>query len=270
MLGEERRFRIREMLSERRTVAAVELTERLGVTAATIRRDLGLLEKEGVLIRSHGGAVSRTPSTSFQAPFEALKSVNHAEKVAIAALAESLIVDGDTLFLEGSTTVLELARLLASRAHLTVVTNSPAIILALQRSSGVNVLCTGGDLQKDTLCLSGIWTRRVLSEIRLDRAILGVSAIDAGYGMSTANHAEAQTKQAVMEAAKVCIGIADHSKFGKQGFAFVGPASELDYLVTDDKADPEQLAALRGQGVEILVAGEKELPRLKDLRECPV
>jgi DeoR/GlpR family transcriptional regulator of sugar metabolism len=256
VLAQERRFRICEILAEQRTVAAAELIERLGVTAATIRRDLSALEKEGLLMRSHGGAVSRTPSTSFQAPLDSLMRSNRAEKGVIAARAASLIVEGDTLFLEGSTTVLELARLLVSRVRLTVVTNSPAIVIAMQRSTSANVLCTGGDLQKDLLYLSGVWTQRVLSEIRLDRAILGVSAIDSSYGVSTASHNEAQVKQAAVRAAKVCIGLADHSKFGKQGFAFVGPVTDLDYLVTDSKADPEQVADLRKRGVEVLIASE--------------
>src|SRR5271166_102726 len=259
MLAEERRFRIREMLSSQRTIAASDLCTALGVTAATVRRDLAALEQDGVLVRSHGGAVSRMSSTNFQPSYETLSHSHSHEKQAIALAAEHLVLDGETVFLEGSTTVYELARSLNQRNRLTVVTNSPTIVCQLQRSSGVTVLCTGGDLQKDTFYFSGEWAQRALSEIRLDKAILGVSAIDSSYGVSTANHAEAQIKKMIMQAAKTCIAVADHSKFGAQSFAFVGPVTDLDILVTDSSTDPKYVKELREAGVQVIIA---EVPQL--------
>ena len=254
MLAEERRFRIREMLSVHRTVNAAELTATFGVTAATIRRDLAELEQEGVLVRSHGGAVSRTPSTNFQPSYESLGRVNKEEKQAIAGEAAGLILDGDTVFLEGSTTVFELARRLQHRSRLTVVTNSPLILCQLQRYPNINVMCTGGDLQKDVFYLSGLWAQRSISEIRVDKAFLGVSAIDPGYGISTANPAEAQIKNLLLKVARVRIGLADHSKFGKQSFAYVGPATDFNILVTDAGTDTNYISALQKSGIEIRVA----------------
>jgi DeoR family fructose operon transcriptional repressor len=254
MLAEERRFRIREILSNRRTITASELCDTLTVTAATIRRDLAVLEHEGVLVRSHGGAVSRMSSTKFQPSYESLARSNSEEKKAIAHAAEALIMDGDTVFLEGSTTVYELAGRLQNRARLTVVTNSPTIVCQLQHSSGVNVLCTGGDLQKDTFYFSGEWAQRALSEIRLDKAVLGVSAIDAEYGISTANHAEAQIKKMIVRAAKVRIALADHSKFGKQSFAYVGPVTDINVLVTDSGTPSKDVRQLQESGVEVITA----------------
>jgi len=259
MLAEERRFRIRQLLSAQHTVSASDLCEDLAVTPATIRRDLAALEQEGVLVRSHGGAVSRMSSTGFQPSYETLRRSNHTEKQAIAREAERLVLDGDTIFLEGSTTTYELACRLHHRNRLTVVTNSPTIVCQLQRSSGVTVLCTGGELQKDTFYLSGEWTQRALSEIRLDKAILGVSAIDSSYGVSTANHAEAQIKKMIMKAAKTCIALADHSKFGAQSFAYVGPITDLDILVTDSATEPRFVKELREAGLEVIVAEVSQL-----------
>jgi DeoR family transcriptional regulator, fructose operon transcriptional repressor len=253
MLAEERRFQIREMLSAQRTVAAADLCALLKVTAATIRRDLATLEHEGVLLRSHGGAISRMSSTNFQPSYDALLRTKGEEKRQIALAAEQFILDGDTVFLEGSTTVFELARRLIHRHRLTVVTNSPTIVCELQRSSGITVLCTGGDLQKDTFYLSGEWAQRALAEIRLDKAVLGVSAIDPEYGFSTASHAEAQIKKVVTKAARTRIALADHSKFGKQSFAYVGPASDINILVTDAETDSAYLKSLRDSGVQVVV-----------------
>jgi len=262
MLAEERRFQIREILGAQRTVTASDLCGRLNVTAATIRRDLATLEKDGVLVRSHGGAVSRMSSTNFQPSYDALSRSHSEEKRQIARAAEQFVLDGDTVFLEGSTTVFELARHLVHRHRLTVVTNSPTIVCELQRGPGVTVLCTGGDLQKDTFYLSGEWAQRALSEIRLDKAILGVSAIDPQYGVSTANHAEAQIKKMVTKAAKTRIALADHGKFGMQCFAYVGPVTDINILVTDSGTDPKHIEELRDAGLQVVVA-EGGLPDTK-------
>ncbi len=267
LLAEERRFRIREILSRERTVTASELIRTLDVTAATIRRDLAALEKEGVLVRSHGGAVSRATSTNFQPSYEALGRSNRAEKQAIAREAERLILDGETVFLEGSTTVYELARRLLHRNRLTVITNSPPIVEELQRSQHVSVISTGGELQKDVFYLSGVWAQRALSEIRVDKAVLGVSAIDPSYGISTASQAEAQIKKMILKSARVSIAVADHSKFGNQGFAYVGPITDIDILVTDSAADPQYLRPLREAGVELILADVRKPPHEEDTSE---
>lgn len=193
-------------------------------------------------------------STNFQPTYDALLRSESEEKRQIAQIAEQFVLDGDTIFLEGSTTVLELARRLIHRHRLTVVTNSPTITCELQRSTGVSVMCTGGDLQKDTFYLSGEWAQRALSEIRLDKAILGVSAIDPKYGVSTAHHAEAQITRMVSKAAKTRIALADHTKFGRQRFAFVGPVTDIDVLITDSGTNPRHIEELREAGLHVLVA----------------
>jgi DeoR/GlpR family transcriptional regulator of sugar metabolism len=264
MLAEERRFRIRGILESQRSVSAASLKDMLEVTAATIRRDLAVLEKEGVLVRSHGGAVSRMSSTSFQPSYEALQRAGRSEKMAIAATARKLLMDGDTIFMEGSTTVFELARTLEGFHHLTVATNSPTIVCQLQHWPGVNVVCTGGDLQKDQFYLSGLWAQRAISEIRVDKAVLGITAIDPKYGHSCASPAEAQVKKMLVKAGKIRIGLVDRSKFGKQAFVHVGPMSDFDTIITDSGTDPAYINALREAGVEVIVAEVGALERPVD------
>ncbi|MGB0122345.1 MAG: DeoR/GlpR family DNA-binding transcription regulator [Silvibacterium sp.] len=260
MLADERRFRISEILSQQRAVSASDLTDILGVTSATIRRDLSYLESKGLLVRSHGGAVSKSPTTNFQPSYDTLGRANREEKQAIAAEAAKMILDGDTIFLEGSTTVSEVAPRLQHRNRLTVVTNSPIILCHLQRYPEISVMCTGGELQRDVFYLSGVWAQRSINEIRVDKAFLGVSAIDPSYGISTASHAEATVKQCIIKAAKIRIALADHSKFGKQGFAYVAPVTELTTLITDRATSPEHLQILKDSGVQVVIAG-KEVSR---------
>ncbi|MBZ5665478.1 MAG: DeoR/GlpR family DNA-binding transcription regulator [Acidobacteriia bacterium] len=267
MLAEERKLRIREILSEQRTITAAELKQSLGVTAATVRRDLVALESEGVLVRSHGGAVSRTPSTSFQPSYDALTQTNLPEKKAIAREAERLILEGETVFLESSTTVHELAKLLHRRTRLTIITNSPATLSQVQYGPGVTVLCVGGNLIKENCYLSGMWAHRILQEIRVDKVILGLSGLDPDYGISTANHPEAEIKRLLMKISKTRIALADSSKFPKQAFAYVGPISDLTMLITDAGADPESVKQIRQAGVEVKIAQKSHLPERAILHE---
>ena len=255
MLADERQFRISEILSQQRTVSASELKDLFGVTAATVRRDLTDLERKGLLVRSHGGAVSKSPTTNFQPSYDTLGRTNLEGKQAIAAEAAKLILDGDTIFLEGSTTVSEIAPKLQHRNRLTVVTNSPVILCQLQRYPEISVMCTGGDLQRDVFYLSGVWAQRSLSEMRVDKAFLGVSAIDPSYGISTSSHAEAIIKKLIIKSAKMRIAVADHSKFGRQYFAYVGPITELTTLITDPATSPTDLQTLKDSGVQVIVTG---------------
>lgn len=254
MLAEERRFRITEILTRQRTVSAADLTTLLGVTAATVRRDLAELEQKGLLVRSHGGAVSKSSTTSFQPSYDQQGKLNPEEKKRIAAEAARLVLDGETVFLEGSTTVAEMVPLLQAYKRLTVVTNSPLILFQLQHFPGISVMATGGELRHDIFYLSGVWTQRALEEIRVDKAFMGVSALDPGYGISTASQAEASIKQAIVRSARMRVGLADHSKFWKQSFAFVGPLTDLQVVVTDDRTSAETVQAVEEAGVKVLVA----------------
>jgi DeoR/GlpR family transcriptional regulator of sugar metabolism len=262
MLPEERRFRIKEILSDQRSVSAAVLVQTLEATSATIRRDLADLEREGVLVRSHGGAVSRMASTNFQPNYDALQRANRAEKVAIAAAAEKLLIEGDTVFLEGSTTNLELARRLGSFSRLTVATNSPPILSLLQRFPSISVVCTGGDLYREQFYLSGLLAQHALSGMRVDKAVFGLTAIDFTYGHSCAKQEEAQVKKMLVKCGKQRIGLADHTKFGKEAFLFVGPVTDFTTIITDSGTDPKQIAGLREAGVEVIVVEvAKEIPK---------
>ena len=97
----------------------------------------------------------------------------------------------------------------------------------------------------------------MLNEIRVDKAFIGVTAIDLTYGISAARQAEAQVKKALVKAARTRIGLADHSKFGRQSFAYVGPLTDLSVLVTDSGSDPAFLEELRKAGVEVLIGKER-------------
>ena len=153
-----------------------------------------------------------------------------------------------------STTVQELAKLLRRRTSLTIITNSPATLFQVEYSPGVTVLSVGGNLITGTCYLSGMWAHRVLQEIRVDKVFFGMNALDPAYGISTANNPQAEIKRLLTKISKTRIALADSSKLRKQAFAYVGPVSDLNMLITDSGADPEVVEEIRQAGVEVRIA----------------
>ena len=120
-------------------------------------------------------------------------------------------------------------------------------------------MCTGGDLQRHLFYLSGVWAQRSLSEIRVDKAFLGVSAIDPAYGISTASQAEALIKKIIVSAAKTRITLTDHSKFGDR-FAYVGPVTDVTTLITDSGTSPAHIQMLQIQSRSSSLELNQQIP----------
>ncbi len=253
MLAEERRTRILELIEKERGVKVSDLVRIFNVTGATIRRDLEALEKEGLLKRTHGGAVL-PQSFSFEPLYATKKRQNLKEKMAIGMKAAELVNDGETIFIETGSTTFQIAKNIKNRHDLTVVTNSIEVARELLNARGVEVILTGGILRKETVALVGPLAERVLREFRVDKAFLGISGIIPGKGMSTASIVEAQIKKLIIEMGREIIGVADYSKFGKECFAFVAPTKVLNKIVVDDKVPLKHIEELRNEGVEVIVS----------------
>ncbi|HPO82756.1 MAG TPA: DeoR/GlpR family DNA-binding transcription regulator [bacterium] len=252
MIVGERRNRILEILQEKGAIEVTELAKFFNVTGATIRRDLEILERDGLLRRTHGGAVLPV-SISYEPLYSSQKRKNLKEKMAIGKMAADLIYDGDTIFIESGTTNFQIAKNIKNRHNLTVVTNSIDIARELLDSSGIHIILTGGDLRKETVALIGPLAERTLRELRVDKVFLGISAIVPGKGMSTASTMEAQIKRLIIEMGREVIGLADYSKFGKEVFAFVAPTKVLNKLITDSGTSQEYINTLKEEGVEVIV-----------------
>lgn len=211
------------------------LSKALGVSPATVRRDLTELEKRGLIRRTHGGALPLS-GTSFE-PTVGQKSTEQVEeKRRIGKVAASLVRDGETIILDAGTTTLEIARALSGRRDLTVVTNSLSIAAELANLEGVHVILTGGDLRKNTMALVGPAAEGFLRTITADRVFLGINGISPERGLTTPNLLEAATKRAMVRAASEVVVVADHSKLGRVTFAHVADLHHIDRLVCDEPA----------------------------------
>ncbi|MCF7838790.1 MAG: DeoR/GlpR family DNA-binding transcription regulator [Candidatus Marinimicrobia bacterium] len=248
-LAVERQAQIMAWAQARRVVRVEELCRGLGVSAATARRDLAELEAHGLLRRVHGGAM--LPEGHFIEPlFDDKTALAAAEKRAIAAAAHQLIVAGSTVYLDGGSTLVELARLLAEGpGNLTVVTNSLRAANELA-GRGPRLYLVAGELRRRSQTLVGPLSRCLLEQLRFDLAFLGTIGLDARGCMSTTDAGEAFTKALVLERAQRTILLADHSKLGQTAFAAAGRLRPGDQLITDAAAPAAFLRALRRQRVK--------------------
>lgn len=253
LLVAERRSRILARLAEQGKVKVDELSIEFGVSEVTIRRDLSNLEKEGLIERTHGGAVSSSKSR-FELSFEQKVAKNMIEKNRIAEKALSLIEDGDTIILDSGTTTFQLAKKLGSKRELTVVTNAINFVTELSAHSGLCLVLLGGIYKPATGATIGPLTNRTLKDLHVDKFFLGCNAFTISGGLMTADMADAETRKEMIKVASQVIVLADSTKFGKTSFVSVARIEEIDIVITDSGVDPQIVEDLQNRGVQVLLA----------------
>ncbi|HIC90029.1 MAG TPA: DeoR/GlpR transcriptional regulator [Anaerolineae bacterium] len=253
MVPEERRQHILQIVANEGSVSVADLCHRFDVSEMTIRRDLRLLESEGLLRRVHGGAVSGR-GRSFEPPFLLRAGEQQAEKERIGKRAAALVEDGDSIALDVGTTTLEVARHLRDKTDLTVITTSLPIATVLANQPNIRLIVTGGILRPGEQSLIGELAIRAFQDFYVDKAFIGIGGIAWKEGLTEYNLEDAQVKKALIRSAKERIVVTDASKFGRVTFAAVAPLNEIDKIVTDALPDARLLAALKEMDIEIIVA----------------
>lgn len=255
MYAAERQQAIAALMREQGRLSVNDLAERFGVTTETARRDLGVLERAGLLRRVHGGAVSTTALSMVEHGVAERDQTRADQKSAIAKAALPLLpAAGGAVLLDAGTTTSRLATLIPVDRELFVVTNSVNIAARLAGSSGLEVRLLGGRVRGVTQACVGDEAVRALDELRVDVAFLGTNAVSLTHGMTTPDHEEAAVKRAMVRCARQVVVLADSSKLGEEQLVRFASLSDVDTLITDAEADPAFLARLRGRGVEVLVA----------------
>lgn len=253
MFVEERQRAIHDMLARQGKVTVEELAVAFRVSAPTIRNDLARLEEQGLLQRTHGGAIPASP-TLFEPAYAQRQVIRQLEKRAIAGAAADLVANGETVLLDAGTTTYELALLLRDRQRLTVVTNSLANAQALSDSPGLEVILVGGLLQPRRKALLGPLAARFLDSFHVDRAFLAFNGVHPAAGFTVTDFDAAELKRRMMASATESIALADSGKIGQVAFAKVGPLSAAARLITDSGASPDILARLSETGLDVTVA----------------
>lgn len=252
----ERRQLILDELNENGKVDIDELAGRASVSSMTIRRDLTILESEGEVIRTHGGAVLKKPLVN-ESSFHDKESKNHFEKRQIAKEAVTIIQNDSTILLDSGTTTLEIAKLLKHKQNITVITNDIKIAVELM-DSDVKVIIAGGELQNSIGALFGPLTENILNAIHVDVFFLGAHAAHIDAGVTAPTHQKASIKKAMLNAAEVTWLVADSSKFNQKSFTKVCDLSEIDALITDDRLAENDKSRLSESLQVVTVRGEVE------------
>lgn len=252
-LKEERQELILQATQDHGHVTVAELSRSLDVSAVTVRRDLRELAARGLLHRAHGGAVRESPASA-EAPVIQRMGEQDVCKACIGRAAAALVSDGESVFIGSGSTTVFVARNLVDRKDLTVVTNALNVAAEFATAGGVTVVVTGGMMRASELSLVGHITEQALREVRVDRVIMGMWAIDLEGGMTNDYLPEVVTDRTIIEMAAELVLVADHTKFGKVAAAYVAPVERITTLVTDAQTNQMILTRLQQMGVRVVIA----------------
>ncbi len=243
-------------LQQSGSVSVEGLSKELNVSLVTIRRDLDALEKQGLLRRTHGGAVSIEPlfyepfrnDRSFQAQVERFAE----EKRRIGRAAAALIKDGEIIALTPGTTSTEVIRGLPLHHKITVVTSTVNVAMELSKRKDLDIFVTGGHLRGDWFSLVGPTAAQSLSHLLIHTLFIGADGIDAQWGVSCYIPEEAELNSTMVKHAQRKIAVLDHSKFGVIAGWRICPTSTLDILITDTGATDEMIAPFEKAQIQVI------------------
>lgn len=229
------------------------LAESLDVTPETVRRDLTILERHGVLRRVHGGAMP-VERLGFEPGVEVRSEHLVAEKERIAKAALPHLPDEGTVLLDAGTTTLRLSQQLPRDRDLTIVTNSLAIATVVAAQPNLSLYLLGGRVRGRTLAAVGAWVTTSLQDIFVDVAFIGTNGLSPERGLTTPDQSEAAAKRAMIKAARRSVVLTDHTKIGVDHFSRFADLSDIAAIITDDGLDPETAAEIEARGPEMVLA----------------
>lgn len=253
LFAEERRRRILELLREEGSARVASLSDTFSVSEPTIRQDLERLERQGHVVREHGGAFLRSVAQQVRA-----LSLQHMEnldkKMKIGARAAREIHNGDRIILDSGSTVTEIARRLHDHSDLTVITNAVNIALIVGAEYNFDLMVTGGEFKAPTLSLTGDKAAAFLKNVFVDKLFLATGGLAENLELTYPGFADLPVKRAMVDAAQTVYVVADSTKLSSASFASLGSVSCAHYLITDDGISDATTRRLEELGVQVLVA----------------
>jgi DeoR/GlpR family transcriptional regulator of sugar metabolism len=252
-MRESRLRSIVDILQRERQATVVGLAGRLNVAEMTIRRDLRELGRRGLVERTHGGAVLPLRPRNLGEPPMLQRMGEQAEaKDRIGRAVADMIQPNETVFIGSGTTALAVARALAGRDRLTVVTNALTVMNSLVASPGITVVAVGGFLRRPELSLIGHFAEAAMRDMRVDRVIIGMRGIHPEHGLTSDHMQELMTDRAILAIGEQTILVADHTKFGRIAASRTAPVTAAHLIVTDSQAPADIVATLQAMGVRVI------------------
>jgi DeoR family transcriptional regulator of aga operon len=250
MLNEERRRLILGMLNREGRVLVGALAKHFQTSQVTIRKDLDILQADGRIYRTHGGALPARASALEDPTLREKEKLHRKEKLEIAAAAAHMVREGQVVILDSGTTTTAIARALREFENLTIITNAVNIAAELSGSS-LEVILTGGTLRKNSFSLVGPIAEETLRRLNADILFLGVDGFDVHSGLSTPNLLEAKVNRAMMDVARVTVAVCYSSKFGRRSLSSIAPLSAVHHLITDRGIPKPDLTILKKAGIHV-------------------
>jgi DeoR/GlpR family transcriptional regulator of sugar metabolism len=253
VFAEERQQHIARIVEEHGRARVAELSRLFGVSGVTIRKDLDLLEQQGRLVRTHGGAVVAS-RTGAERAFDIRERLQRPEKDAIGRAAAAMVVDGESIALDASTTALAMARHLTARGgwiHLSVITNGLRIAAELAGHPGITVAMPAGFVRWEALSLVGPLSEGLFDKVNIQRAFMGAAGFSLEAGLTDATEEEAQIKRLFVTTATEVVGLVDHTKWERAAFATFCPTASLAAVVADAAAPAAVAESLRSRGIDV-------------------
>lgn len=252
MLAVERRLQIEQIITDEKSVLVVELAKRFDVTPETIRADLLKLEKQGILVRTYGGATLAGASGS-ELGFIERDTVNADVKQKIGQRAAQLIRNGDTIFLDASTSALYLARNIKEKKGLTVITNAACVMSELADCENIKLVCTGGQYSAKNMSYSGRYAENMIRQnFAANKFFFSCRGVTLSRGLVDSTEDDAEIKRVMLECSDSAVFLCDHYKLGKMGIPVIAPLSKLDKFITDVRLDSEWSEALENMDVNVI------------------
>jgi len=248
MLTTHRKQQILSLLKQRGQVVAKEVSQEMGVSEDTIRRDLRELAQEGLLQRVHGGALPASPAV---ADFAGRELLRHEGKIAIGVAAAAMIRPGQVVILDGGTTAREIARHLPLELHATIATHSPTIALELIRHLSIEVILIGGRLFKHSVVSVGAAAIEAIGQIHADTFFMGVTGVHPQTGLTTGDYEEAAVKRALSHAAAETIVLASSEKLNAASPYKIVGLEEVSGLITERAIDDAEIKPYQEIGISV-------------------
>jgi DeoR/GlpR family transcriptional regulator of sugar metabolism len=262
-LSIERRMKIVELINTHKTASVAEITEWLGASPATVRRDLIWLDRQGLIVRTRGGAIaidypSQVTLRRTIPAYEQRLNEYVEEKRCIGQCAAETIHDGETIILDASSTNHYVLPFLTKKRDLTVITNSLYISKELMTLSetnpGLTVVCSGGTLFMRSYSFIGMIAEQALSQFYVDKAFIGLRGISLHHGLTSPFMEEIPIKRQMIKCAEQVFILADHTKFNVTSAGLIAPLNIVHTLITDAHTTPETIQQIRGAIPHVIIA----------------
>ena len=257
MLSNQRRDKILDLLKEDGSAKVIELARIFKVTEVTIRQDLEKLDKEGLVVREHGGVYLKTVEDQVR-NFALINQENLREKEIIAHKCLDFINPGDVIILDSGSTTTEIAKKIKDISGLTVITNALNIALMLGANPNIHVVMTGGEFKPPTLSLTGQKAADFFKGLNVQKLFLATAGISLKSGLTYPSISDLVVKKAMIDAADITYLVADSSKIGKNAFASLGALSLIDYIITDEGIQEKHKQVFKDNEIELIIAEKKK------------